>query len=103
MAELTWGHSRSPPDLSLRPVWYGAGPLVVACAPEAGGAPWFAPHVPWKLSSTSKKNPPPAAPSRENVGKRGSRGYTCAEGDGLPPPAGPGQPVGRSAKHDAHH
>src|SRR5262245_13086275 len=30
------------------------------------------------------QNYPPQLPSRENVGQCGRRGYTCAEGDGLP-------------------
>ena len=86
-----------------RVIWGVAGPRGVAGAPTADGAPWCAPPVPWTRASTAHETTPPKPSSRENVGQPGSRGDTCAEGDVLPAPAGPGQPAGRSAKHDTHH
>jgi len=53
----------------------------------------------WLASSSARKYPPPKPWSRENVGKPGSRGYTCARGDVITPLAGPGQPAGLSAQH----
>jgi len=45
MAELTWKHFRSPPDVAPRPVWCVAAPRGVAGAPPAAPSPRLIPRA----------------------------------------------------------